>query len=376
MNSSVQARAASGPLKSILQQAWPILISSWAGIVFAVLDTAMVGHTTAADLQAMALGASIYITIFIGLMGVVHALIPIIAQHFGAQRMDLAGHAWGQGVWLALYLSVVGGTTLLFPDAWLVLSGTVDPEVRQRIAWYLLALAGALPAALVFRSIYALATAISQTRVVMLINVASIGFKLLFNSVFIFGWGTIPAMGAVGAGLSTLVVSWMTLLAGLWVIRRLPSFRALHLRISRPCWVDQKELLRLGLPMGGSYLIEVCAFSFMALLIARDGLYVSGGQQILANLIALCYMLPMSLSLSTASLTAQAVGARDAARARSTGLSGILLVTLGALLTAALLVLGQGPIVRLYTDETQVALVALALLQIAPWFHFCDAMHC
>ena len=360
----------------ILRQAWPILVSSWAGIVFAVLDTAMVGHTTAADLQAMALGASIYITIFVGLMGVVHALIPIAAQHFGAGRLDLAGHAWGQGVWLALYLSLIGGTTLLFPDVWLSMSGTVDPEVRARIAWYLLALAAALPAALMFRSIYALATAISQTRVVMLINVASIGFKLLFNGAFIFGWAGIPAMGAVGAGLSTLLVSWMTFAAGLWVIRRLPAFRALDLRVGRPRWADQKALLRLGLPMGGSYLIEVCAFSFMALLIARDGLYVSGGQQILANLIALCYMLPMSISLSTASLTAQAIGARDAARARATGWSGVLLVVAGAAITAAVLIIAQEPIVHAYTDEARVAAVALALLQVAPWFHFCDAMHC
>lgn len=372
----MRLRAASSAAVDILRQAWPILISSWAGIVFAVLDTAMVGHTTAADLQAMALGASIYITIFVGLMGVVHALIPIVAQHFGARRLDLAGQAWGQGVWLALYLSLIGGATLLFPDAWLSMSGTVDPEVRRLIAWYLMALAAALPAALVFRSIYALATAISQTRVVMLINVASIGVKALLNGVFIFGWAGSPAMGAVGAGLSTLVVSWLTLGAGLWTIRRLPAFRALDLRVGRPRWADQKELLRLGVPMGGSYLIEVCAFSFMALLIARDGLYVSGGQQILANLMALCYMLPMSISLSTASLAAQAIGARDAMLARATGRSGVLLVTLGAVATASILILAQEPIVRLYTDEARVAIVALALLQVAPWFHVCDAMHC
>src|SRR5690606_22474164 len=163
MSHMMRLRPLRGAAADILRQAWPILVSSWAGIVFAVLDTAMVGHTTAADLQAMALGASIYITIFVGLMGVVHALIPIAAQHFGAGRLDLAGRAWGQGVWLALYLSLIGGATLLFPDAWLSMSGTVDPEVRARIAWYLLALAAALPAALMFRSIYALATAISQT---------------------------------------------------------------------------------------------------------------------------------------------------------------------------------------------------------------------
>lgn len=368
--------AVPAPWRTILQQAWPILVSAWAGIIFAVLDTAMVGHTSAADLQAMALGSSIYITVFIGLMGVVHALIPIIAQLFGAQRLSDAGHAWGQGVWLALGLSALGSATLLFPDIWLSLSGQVEPEVRRRIAGYLLALAGALPAALLFRTIYAMATAISQTREVMAINLGSIVFKLVFNLWFIFGGWGIPAMGAIGAGLATLLVDWLMLAAGLWMIGRRPAFRALSLRLVRPRLADQKELLRLGLPMGGSYLIEICAFSFMALLVARDGVYASGAQQILGNLIALCYMLPMSLSLSTASLVAQAVGGNDLRLARSTGRHGILLVLAGAALTDAVLIMGADSIVAAYTDEARVAVLTLALLQIAPWFHFCDAMHC
>lgn len=47
--------------------------------------------------------------------------------------------------------------------------------------------------------------------------------------------------------------------------------------------------------MGGSYLVEVSAFTFMALLVAREGTYVSGGHQIMSNLAALCYMMPMAL---------------------------------------------------------------------------------
>ncbi|WP_323016254.1 MATE family efflux transporter [Castellaniella sp.] len=364
------------PWRTILQQSWPIMVSAWASIIFAVLDTAMVGHTDAIDLQAMALGASIYITVFVGLMGVIHALIPIIAQHFGAGQLEQGGHAWGQGVWLALALSVLGSLSMLFPDVWLGLSGNIDLAVRERIAGYLLALALALPSVLLFRTIYAMATAISQTRGVMLINLGSVAFKLLFNTWFIFGGLGLDPMGAVGAGVATLVVDWMMLAAGVWMIRRHPAFLALRPRIGRPRWQDQKELLRLGLPMGGSYLIEVCAFSFMALLVARDGLYASGAQQILANLVALCYMLPMSLSLSTASLTAQAVGGHQMAAARRTGLHGIALVAIGALLTNLILIVAQGPIVAAYTDEAQVALIALTLLQIAPWFHFCDAMHC
>jgi len=80
MAASPAPKSFGATLRGITKQAWPVLISQWAGISFGVLDTAMTGHSSPDDLAAMALSASIYITIFVGLMGVVHALIPILAQ--------------------------------------------------------------------------------------------------------------------------------------------------------------------------------------------------------------------------------------------------------------------------------------------------------
>lgn len=362
--------------REILRQAWPVLISSWASIIFGVMDTAMAGHASAADLQVMALAASIYITVFVGLMGVVHALIPIIAQHFGGQRYIEVGRTWGQGVWLALGLSLVGAAAMLFPGMWLSLSGGVEPVVRDGITWYLRALVLALPATLVFRTIYALGTAVSRPKTVMVINLLSVGFKLFFNWILIFGKFGMPALGAVGAGLSTAIVGWMTLLAGLWAIHHDPYYLRFKPAVGRPHWPSQKELLRLGIPMGSSYLIEVCAFTFMALLIAREGMFVTGGHQIMSNLAALSYMMPMAVGIATASLTAQAIGAGDLQRARLTGRAGIGIVLLGATVTATVLVVAKQPILRLYTDDMQVAIVAGALLQLLPWFHLFDATQC
>lgn len=363
-------------LKDILRQAWPVLVSSWAGIAFGVMDTAMAGHAGPMDLQAMALAVSIYITVFVGLMGVVHALIPTIAQHYGAGQLREAGRAWGQGAWLAIGLSLAGSLLLLFPGPWLAFSGDIDPQVRERIQHYLQALALALPAALLFRTIYSAGTATSRPKPVMFINLASVGVKLLFNWVFIFGNLGAPALGAVGAGVSTALVSWLTLAAGLWVVSHDRHFRKLHLRIGRPCWADQKTLLRLGLPMGGSYLIEVGAFTFMALLIAREGMFVTGGHQIMGNLAALSYMMPMALGIASASLTAQAIGAGDRTRALATGRAGLILVLTGSLLTAAAIIVFKPWILSAYTSDAQVALVAAALLQLLPLFHVCDSLQC
>ncbi|WP_454676368.1 MATE family efflux transporter [Achromobacter marplatensis] len=363
-------------LRGIAKQAWPVLISQWAGISFGVLDTAMTGHSSASDLAAMALSASIYITVFVGLMGVVHALIPILAQHYGAGNNLGVGRSWGQGVWLALGLSVVGAILMLFPDVWLSMSGEVAPAVRERIGSYLQALALALPAALVFRTIYALGTSVSRPKLVMAINLSAIGFKAFFNWLFIYGKLGLPAMGATGAGLATALVSWMSLGLGLWVITHDRFYRRFQLRIGKPDWKTLKELLRLGIPMGGSYLVEVSAFTFMALLVAREGTFVTGGHQIMSNLAALCYMMPMALGVATAALTAQAIGAGNLAHAHRTGMAGLALGLIGALLTAAVLLVGRPLILAAYTDDAGVAAVATTLLAVLPLFHLFDSMQC
>jgi len=363
-------------LRRIVRFAWPVLIGQWASMMFGVLDTAMTGHASAVDLAAMGLSVTIYITVFVGLMGVLHALIPILAQHFGAGRWREMGAMWGQGIWLALALSVVGGVILLFPGLWLSLSGDIAPDVHDKVVAYLHALIAALPAALMFRTLYALANAVSRPMFIMLLNLAAIAVKFVGNALLIYGLAGLPALGALGAGLSTVITSWAMLAAGLWWVRRDRYFRRFRLRVEPPRWAHLKELLRLGLPMGGSYLVEVCAFSFMALIVAREGTLVIGGQQIVANLSALAFMMPMALGVAAAALTAQAIGAGDAQLARRTGRAALLLGLIGALVTATVLTAARTPLAHAYTNDAAVAATAMALLPILPFFHLCDAAQC
>ncbi|MEI7571209.1 MAG: MATE family efflux transporter, partial [Alcaligenaceae bacterium] len=307
-------------LLAILKQSWPVLISSWAGIAFGVLDTAMTGHASPVDLATMALSIAIYISVFVGLMGVMNALIPIQAQLFGAGDLKQVGQFWGQGVWVSLLLSALGALVMLFPDVWLSFSGEITPEVRTSVHHYLWALTFGLPAALMFRTIYGLANAVSRPKLVMSINLIGITLKAFFNWLLIFGnWG-LPALGATGAGISSAVVFWITLSIGLWIVLRNPFYRQFHLTLGVPNLKSIGAILKLGLPMGGSYLVEVCAFTFMSLLVAQEGIAAIGGHQVMSNLAALAYMMPMSIGVATAALTAQAIGARQMAQAHRTSM--------------------------------------------------------
>ena len=73
-----------GDARSILSLAWPVLIGQLAVLGFATVDTVLVARHSANDLAAFAVGSAAYITVFIGLMGVVLAIGPIVGQLYTA----------------------------------------------------------------------------------------------------------------------------------------------------------------------------------------------------------------------------------------------------------------------------------------------------
>ena len=354
-------------------QARPILIGQFANMAFAVVDTVLCGHASPVDLATMGLGLSVYSTVFVGLMGATSALNPIVAQHFGAGRLGAIGATYVQGLWMALGLAAVGMLPLLFADLWLPWLHA-PAEVEVHVARYLRVLALALPGALMFRAIYAVNTAVSRPHVVMTLQLAGLALKVCLSSVLILGGFGLPAMGAVGGAMASVVVFWGLFLLGFGYMRRDPFYRRFAIHRAGPRWPALREILQLGIPMSLSYALEATSFTAITLLAARLGTTVMGGHQVVSNLAALCFMLPLSLSVATATLTAQAIGARDPRRARETALTGLRIAALVAALTVLAVWTLRGGIVHLYSRDPGVAAMALTLIPYLAAFHFFDAL--
>ena len=184
----------------VARLAWPILVGQLAVIGNGVIDTVMTARYSATDLAALGLGASIYISVFVGLSGVLQALSPTIAQLFGAKKYDAIGAEVRQGVWLAIFLSIVGASLLSFPHLLLSIA-QAPPAMIDKVERYLQILSLALPATLGFRVYASLNTALSRPRTVMLFQLAGLGLKIPLNAVFIFGGLGLPSYGSPGLSL-------------------------------------------------------------------------------------------------------------------------------------------------------------------------------
>jgi multidrug resistance protein, MATE family len=364
-------------IRRILGLAWPILIGQLAIIAFGVIDTAMAGRYSAVDLAALGLGSSIYISIYISLSGILAALQPIVGQLFGAREELAIGHAVRQALWLAAALALIGGTLLCFPTPLLSLTHA-DPQLTARTLAYLRVLALGLPAALLFRIYASLSNAIARPRFVMAVQLSALLLKIPANAWFIFGGLGLPALGGVGCGLASTVINWGCGLLGLGLMLRHAAYRPYRI-FGAFCWPDrarQLELLRLGVPMGLSYLIEVTAYAFLALFIARFGTTQLAGHQIAANLGAVLYMTPLSIGIAASTLVAQHLGADRPERARGIARAGLALGFSLALCCAALMVAARPLVIAAYTPDPAVAAAAMPLLLLVGCYHPWDALQC
>ena len=176
--------------------AWPVLVGQVSVLGFATVDTVLVARYDAADLAALAIGAAAYITVFIGLMGVVLALAPIVGQLQGARRFADAGRQVHQAVWIALGLTLLGSTLLLLPAPFLALA-RVPPELEPRVRGYLGALAFSLPAALLFTVYRGFNTAVSRPKAVMALQLAGLALKIPLSIALVRG---VPALGVPAHG--------------------------------------------------------------------------------------------------------------------------------------------------------------------------------
>ena len=368
---------ATGHFATIIRLSAPIFVAQIAVMANAVADTIITGHYKADHLAAIGLGSAIWASIFLPLMGILQGLSPIIARHFGAGEPLAIGRQVRAGSWLALALSVPMVIAFTFPDAILRLAQIPD-SVRPLTRAYLQALACGVPALMLTRVFYAFAPAVSRPRAVMAINVAALACKIPLSYAFVHGvWG-LPELGGPGCGVASAIIYWLMLGLACATLWHGAPFRRYEIRGGS--WRFDGHtiaaILRLGVPIGGSILIEVTAFVFMALFLARLGATVSGAQQIAANLAALLFMLPLSLGIGTQVLIGQALGAKRQDAARSVAHDGMRLSIGFASAICVVVWLFRDAIIGAYTSDPGVASIAFELFPILLVFHWFDAIQC
>ena len=362
-------------LRTIARHAGTVLVGQLAVMAFGVTDTIVAGRYSQQTLAALSVGSAVYISIFVGLLGVLQALLPTWAELHGASRKEELGRSVRQALYLAGLTMGAGLLALLFPGAlleWTQVPAALQDEVRN----YLAVLTLALPPALLFRMYSTLNQSLGRPLLVTWLQIASLAVKVPLSIWFAFGGLGLQGRGAVGCAWATVVVNYVSILLAIWLLRTQPLYRpyAIWRRMERPDWHVIGQFARLGIPGGLAIMVEVTSFTLMALFIARQGTVASAAHQVAANLATVLYMTPLSIAIATSARVSYWLGAGDHKRARLVIRTGFKLALVLSLGLSATMLLGRHGIASLYAKSPEVAALAAGLLGWLAVYHLGDAV--
>ena len=360
----------------IMRHAGTVLVGQLAVMAFGITDTWVAARYADTALAALSVASATYITVHISLMGILQALLPVWAELHGANRPRDLGRSVHQALYLWLLTSLLAVWLLLSPGPLLHWTGV--PEVLQHdVRDYLAIVAIAAPASLLFRLYGTLNQALGKPKLVTWLQVGALAVKVPMSLLLVMGWpGVIEPMGLAGCAWATVAVNHLMLLAAVLLLRQSDFYQPYGFwrPMARPHWPTLSMFVRVGLPSGLAIGVEVTSFTLVALFVARLGTVASASHQIMANMAAVLYMVPLSLSIASSARISQWLGAGQAQRARHSLKTGLQLVLATSVLLALAIGLGREQIASFYTPSALVLPVATLMLGWLTLYHVVDAV--
>ncbi len=362
-------------LKIIGRHAGAVLVGQLAVMAFGVADTVIAGRYSDEALAALSVGAAIYISVYVGLIGIVQALLPIWAELHGAREHAALGRSLRQSLYLCGVITVVGMAALLFPGP-LLRWAQVPAAMQDEVQAYLAVLALALPPALLFRVYGSFNQSLGRPLLVTWLQVGALMLKVPLSLWLVAGGAGLPAQGVVGCAWATLVVNYALLAVGLFMLRTQAVYQPYRLwaAMEAPDWRQIRAFARLGIPGGMAYLVEVTSFTLMALFIARLGTVASASHQIAASVASVLYMVPLSLAIACSARVSFWIGAGEPARAGHVAWTDFRVAALTSIALAAIVFIANEHLAALYSRNPAVVGLGSGLLLWVAMYHLADAM--
>ena len=360
---------------NLIKLATPVLIASVAQTGMGFVDTVMAGGVSAIDMAAVSIAASIWLPSILFGVGLLMALVPVVAQLNGSGRQEKISFEIQQGAVMALLISmpIIG---VLFQTQNILNLMDVEPLMAAKTNGYMHAVMYAVPAFLLFQTLRSFTDGMSLTKPAMFIGFIGLLLNIPLNWMFVYGKLGAPALGGVGCGVATAIVYWVMfalLLGYVMTSKRLAKIN-LFGQFHKPQLKAQVRLFKLGFPVAAALFFEVTLFAVVALLVAPLGPMIVAAHQVAINFSSLVFMLPMSVGAAVSIRVGHKLGENSTEGARIATHVGILVGLAMSLFTALITVLFREQIALLYTENTAVITIAMQLLLFAAVYQCTDAI--
>jgi MATE family multidrug resistance protein len=350
--------------RSILAQAWPIMLGQTTVPLVGLVDTAVIGRTgDAAALAGVALGATIINFLFWAFGFLRMGMTGMTAQAAGADDpAEVEAMLWrglGLGVVIGAVLFVL--QIVLIPIAFALLAGGkgVDASAHAFVA----ARFFGAPAALGVFAINGWLIGLGRTRAALMLQIVMNAANIALDLIFVWHFD----LGARGVGIGTSCAEWIALVTGL-AIAIGPHGAAMIGRIEAARLLDRLAIKRL-IAVNGDIMIRTLALLLLFGWFTNAGARLGAGS-LAANQVLMQFVSVSAFVLDGFAFTAEArVGAAIGARSpgelrRAIRLTGEFCLATGLAFALAFLIVGR-PAIDWLTSNVEVRGIAALMLPFA-----------
>ncbi|HWT43447.1 MAG TPA: MATE family efflux transporter, partial [Sphingopyxis sp.] len=281
-------------------------------------------------------------------------------------------------LWLSALVSIVfmgvcaaGGPIML---------ATGQPaETSARAAGFLLILMWGMFPMIAAAVLRIFVSALGRPTIATAITFGALFVNALGNWVLVFGHLGMPALGLHGSAISSVMTSFLMLIAYVVVIQSDRRLQRYHLFGNwwRSEWTRFFEMVRIGTPISLTILAEAGLFTGAAFLMGRIGEAQLAGHTIALQVAALAFQIPFGVAQAATIRVGLAYGARDHRGIAHAGQASLILGIGFMGLTALIMWLFPSLVLSIYVDvdaARNAALVGFAMqfLVVAAAFQLFD----
>ena len=305
-----------GPiLPSLLRLAVPIVLANVLQSAYQLTDAFWVGRLGGAAVAAVSVSFPvIFLSIALG-MGFGIAGSTLVAQYVGAGNERMVNHVAAQTLLMvALTSAVLGAIGYVLAPLLLQWMG-VAPDVFTSAVQFMRVSFISLVVVFSFMMFQSVMRGIGQVMLPLFIVLGTVLLNFVLDPLFILGRGPIPAFGVAGAAYATAGTQTLAAVIGLGAL--LSGRYGIHLkwRDFTPDWEFVRRAFILGFPASIEQSARGLGMTVMTFLIATFGTVAIAAYGVGTNIFMFVLIPAMGLSMATAALVGQHIGAGKIERA-------------------------------------------------------------
>lgn len=351
--------------KELLHIALPIIMGNLGFILIGAGDVLIAGRHSTDTLAAISIATAITNCIQTFGIGLIASVSPLLSNYRGENKK--AKQYFFPTLRFAMLIAFIMMLVVLaFIPAidYMKFDAKLVPMIKQYILVTAFATFGAYMHAAVKEFLQAFEIVVFPN----LLTFISVFLNIILNIVLVFGWGSIPSLGALGLAIASFIVRYFmgfALLIYCFTLMRFSNYEDFGY---------YKQLIKIGLPISFAIMVEFVAFNSVAILMGRVSGVFAAAQNLICTLTTVSFMIPFAISNAIAVKVGFANGAENYRDLKNYSKTGIIMCV--GFMCSSAIVFSCFPekLVSLFTKDASLVTICVPVMYVLSIFQVFDGL--